>query len=222
MNKRPTAPFTALMAAIPLPADVTSAPDWIHLLPAPADGLVRTADSRGPYRLGEAAGVIAASFAQADRLEIDVNHATFLAAPRGERADAMGWIVEMQAREDGIWGRVEWNAEGAALVTGRAYRGLSPVIIHDAAKNILRIANASLVNRPNLIGLTSLNFEQEPTMNLMQRLAELLGLEAGATEEQILAAVEVNRPGFTGGQNSRRIARYGTDLKEEDLEAVFT
>ncbi|WP_408634919.1 DUF6538 domain-containing protein [Octadecabacter antarcticus] len=32
----------------------------------------------------------------------------------------------------------------------------------------------------------------------------------------------LNRPGFTGGQNSRRIARYGTDTKEEDLEAVFT
>ena len=32
----------------------------------------------------------------------------------------------------------------------------------------------------------------------------------------------VNRPGFTGGQNSRRIVRYGTDTKEEDLEAVFT
>jgi hypothetical protein len=31
-----------------------------------------------------------------------------------------------------------------------------------------------------------------------------------------------NRPGSTGGQNSRRIARYGTDIKEEDLEAVFT
>jgi hypothetical protein len=31
----------------------------------------------------------------------------------------------------------------------------------------------------------------------------------------------VNRPGFTGGQNSRRIARYGTDIKEEDLEAIF-
>ena len=31
----------------------------------------------------------------------------------------------------------------------------------------------------------------------------------------------VNRPGFTGGQNFRRIAHYGTDTKEEDLEAVF-
>jgi len=33
--------------------------------------------------------------------------------------------------------------------------------------------------------------------------------------------VGLNRPGFTGGQNSRRNARYGTCTKEEDLEAVF-
>ncbi len=37
-----------------------------------------------------------------------------------------------------------------------------------------------------------------------------------------LHSSEVNRPGFTGGQNSRRIARYGTDIKEENREAVFT
>ena len=29
-------------------------------------------------------------------------------------------------------------------------------------------------------------------------------------------------PGLTGEQNSRRIDIYGTDIKEEDLEAVFT
>jgi chemotaxis response regulator CheB len=32
----------------------------------------------------------------------------------------------------------------------------------------------------------------------------------------------VNRPGFTGGQNSRRIAHYGTVTQQEDLEAVYT
>ena len=32
----------------------------------------------------------------------------------------------------------------------------------------------------------------------------------------------VNRPGFTGGQNFRRIAHYGTVTQQEDLEAVFT
>ena len=34
--------------------------------------------------------------------------------------------------------------------------------------------------------------------------------------------LQLNRPGFTGGQNSRRIAHHGTDIKEENLEAVFT
>ena len=48
-------------------------------------------------------------------------------------------------------------------------------------------------------------------------LTALIGLGVA----QVIAAV-LNRPGFTGGQNSRRIARYGTDTKEEDREAVFT
>ena len=39
--------------------------------------------------------------------------------------------------------------------------------------------------------------------------------------QPVAEASDLNRPGFTGGQNSRRIARYGTDAKEEDLEAVF-
>lgn len=33
---------------------------------------------------------------------------------------------------------------------------------------------------------------------------------------------DLNRPGFSGGQNSRRIAHYGTVTQQEDLEAVFT
>ena len=41
-------------------------------------------------------------------------------------------------------------------------------------------------------------------------------------KSRVVAAPVLNRPGFTGGQNSRRIARYGTCTKEEDLEAVFT
>ena len=47
------------------------------------------------------------------------------------------------------------------------------------------------------------------------------------TEAQIIGMIKeqeagLNRPGFTGGQNSRRVAHYGTCTKEEDLEAVFT
>tara|TARA_R110002124_G_scaffold213490_1_gene379565 strand:- start:3 stop:332 length:330 start_codon:yes stop_codon:yes gene_type:complete len=51
-------------------------------------------------------------------------------------------------------------------------------------------------------------------------LSEILRHMSAKMDVQIKE--EVNRPGFTGGQNSRRIARYGTDTKEEDIEAVFT
>jgi transaldolase len=61
------------------------------------------------------------------------------------------------------------------------------------------------------------------------RLLAGLGLLDGVTTNPSLIVksgrkmdLVMNRPGFTGGQNSWRIAHYGTDTKEEDREAVFT
>lgn len=179
----------ALMTAFAAPADPAAAPEWVHLLPAGAAGRIDTLDSRGPYRLAEAAAVIAASLQGADRLPIDENHATDLAAPRGEPAPARGWIVAMEARSDGIWGRVEWTAEGQRLVADRAYRGISPVVAHDAAKRVHAILRASLVNRPNLLGLTALHQQQDPDMD-MERLAQALGLAAGASLDAMITAAE--------------------------------
>lgn len=183
----PAAAHIALMAALPLPAPVEgAAPDWVHLLPA--SGAVDTYDGRGPYHLGDIPAVIAASLSDPRGLPIDENHATDLAAPEGREAPARGWIVELQARADGIWGRVEWTTAGAALVADRAYRGISPVLAIDRRdrKSVLAIRRASLVNIPNLRGLTALN--QETSMSLMERLIEKLGLTAGASEDDVVAA----------------------------------
>ncbi len=57
--------LTALLASQDLPHDGEHAvPEWVHLLPA--GDLIRTGDDRGPYRIENAAAIIAASFAQAD------------------------------------------------------------------------------------------------------------------------------------------------------------
>jgi phage I-like protein len=185
-------PTIALMSAqtLPIVQDEASAPEWVHLLPA-TSGAIQTGDKRGPYHVTDADQVIALSFSESDRLPIDENHATDLAAPKGHPSPARGWIVEMQAREDGIWGKVEWSEEGAALVSTRAYRALSPVITHDKAKKVGRILRASLVNVPNLRGLVALNHqEQETEMDFLQRMAELLGLNAGASEEDVVTALQ--------------------------------
>ena len=190
MSKTALPLFTATLAALDLPlsADV---PEWVHLLPV-AQGELRTFDGRGPYHVTDAQAVIAASMIADPRdgtgLLIDENHALELAAGKGLPSPARGKIVAMEVRADGIWGRVEWTPPGRVLLASQAYRGISPVIIHDAKGNVLRIKNAALVNYPNLRDLVALN--QETPMTLMEQLIAKLGLKADATEADILAAVD--------------------------------
>ncbi|MFN7003759.1 MAG: phage protease [Roseinatronobacter sp.] len=182
-----TVAMCASQALPPAEAD-GGVPEWIHLLPA--GNLIQTGDARGPYHVASAQAVITASFAEDNRLPIDENHSTDLAAPRGEPAPALGWIVEMQARDTGIWGRVEWNASGRRLVKGRAYRGISPVILHDKDKAVRSILRASLVNKPNLRGMTALHQQQDNEMDWMKFLAEMLGLPETATEDEVKTALK--------------------------------
>ncbi len=122
------------------------APEWIQLLPA---GTFRGVDGRGPYRVAAPQAVIEASLS-AGKLPIDENHATEHAAKTGAASPARGWIVGMEARPDGVWGRVEWNPTGVQLMAVKAYRGISPVFYHLPNGNVLRIASAALTNKPNL------------------------------------------------------------------------
>lgn len=172
-------------AMLPAASDA-EVPEWIHLLPA-SSGRIDTVDSRGPYFVTDASGIIAASFAQADRLPVDENHATDLAAPEGRAAPARGWIVAMEARADGIWGKVEWTRAGREMLADHAYRGISPVFAHAKDNTVRAILRASLVNNPNLRGLAALH--QEAQVTFQTKLAERLGLSPTASEEEILAAL---------------------------------
>jgi phage I-like protein len=175
----------ALMQAMPIAASSDApVPDWVHLLPG--GGAVQTGDNRGPYQLRDAAAIIAGF--GASKLPIDENHSIDLAAPRGESSPARGHIVELQARDDGIWGRVEWNASGRALMAEKAYLGISPVITHDPDKNITGILRASLTNRPNLRGLTALHQQENPMS--FAAIAKALGLGDSAIEDEILGAIQ--------------------------------
>lgn len=176
-------PLIALCSAIALP-DGPGAPEWVHLVPMP--GPVRTVDGRGPYHVADAEAVIAASLADPRGIPIDENHSTQIAGSRGEPAPARAWIKGLDARPDGIWGQVEWNATGEALMSERAYRGLSPVLVHRRDGTILQIRSAALTNTPNLIGLTALN--TETPMN-WANVAKALGLDETVDEEAILAAI---------------------------------
>lgn len=219
MGKTQQTTILALQSELPHAAG-DGVPDWVHLLPA-TSGLVQTNDSRGPYNVASAEQIIAASFATRNKLVIDENHATDLAAPKGLPAPARGWIVEMQARESGIWGRVEWTKTGRALLEERAFSGLSPVVGLPAkgSREIVAIHRASLVNQPNLQGLTALNQQETETMSFQETVAKLVGLKADASEEDITVTLTKLKPAEVTALQSQ-LGQVGVALGcSEDAQA---
>jgi phage I-like protein len=161
-----------------------SAPGWVHLLPS---GAFTGADGRGPFEAGDLDALISASMA-AGKLPVDENHATDLAGKQGQPAPARGWITAMEARDDGVWGRVEWTASGQALLADKAYRGISPVFL--ATKDggqVTRILRAALTNDPNL-PLKTLHSQGTHDMDL-SAFRTALKLPEAADGAAILAAV---------------------------------
>ncbi|MGD9767833.1 MAG: phage protease [Pseudolabrys sp.] len=194
MSPRNASTSTVALQAVDLPsiAERQQIPDWIMLLPVGADGMVRTVDGRGPYRVGDLAQLAAHSItAGGGALPIDENHATDLAAPRGEPAPARGWVDKLDVRRDGIWGHVAWTSTGRDLLIDRAYRGISPVIVHDAKTNdVQRIARASLTNVPNLRGMSTLHAEENTMDELLKKLRAALGLADDADEGAVMTAID--------------------------------
>src|SRR3546814_1790477 len=69
----------------------------------------------------------------------------------GGRAPASGWIKELQKRDDGIYGRIEWTAAARQALAAGEYRYISPVFNHDKIGGRVRaILRAGLTNTPAL------------------------------------------------------------------------
>lgn len=166
-------------------------PEWVKLLPY---GEVVGRDGRRWQMPRESAdAVIAASKARAagEDIVFDYDHQTDRAPAVAGTAPASGWIKELQARDDGIYGRVEWTRPATAALQEQEYRYISPVFNFDKATGqVTRILRAGLTNTPNLV-LGAVASEQEPgeeTLDLKQ-IAQALGLAEDATLEQILEAI---------------------------------
>ncbi len=178
-----------------LPADLPAEGTWIQLLPA---GTVSGRDGRGPYVVGDRPAmeaIVAATVARskATDLYVDYDHqAIFGAVPGvGGNAPAAGWIKDLQVRDDGIWGRVEWTAAAAEKLRAGEYRYLSPVFKSDDAGRIQWIFNAGLINTPNLelAAVAASDRGLSTQEHDMKRIAAELGLGEDASEDAILAQV---------------------------------
>lgn len=108
---------------------------------------------------------------------------------------AVGWITQVEARDDGLWGMVEWNEEGKELLSDKAFKFFSPEFYrdyedaqnHEQYRNVL--TGGALTKAPYFKELEAVVFSEKnikkqfTTMNLksiMQKKASELTPEEKA------------------------------------------
>lgn len=125
-----------------------------RLIPAGTFDAPRGAMSgKGPWLLTEesARKVIALAATRSTDIVIDYEHQTLLAEENGKPAPASGWVdaKSLEWREDGLYGRVDWNAAAAKAIGDDEYRYLSPVFPYNAKTGeVLDLLHLALTNAP--------------------------------------------------------------------------
>ncbi len=155
----------------------------------PAEGSQKMRDGR-VFRF-DFARLAARFVADGLKIPIDINHATELLAPKGERADPVGWVTALEVDGSALCGAVEWANPAEALQLLRTYPYVSPAFPSrdgDALwlKSVALVSSPALGNQPALAAASDTDTE-EPL--IMKTVITALGLADGATEAECLAAV---------------------------------
>lgn len=159
-------------------------PDWVQLTPR---GKVTARDGRSFNFEPEA--LAAAWRSEKLRLPVDFAHETDHVALLGAKP-ARAWIVEVEARPEGLFGKVEWMADAVSALAAKSYRYISPTFWLAADKQTARLMKgAALVVSPAL-GMPALASANSSSGDRpMKALLAKLGLNENATEEAALAAL---------------------------------
>ncbi|MDF0602317.1 phage protease [Psychromarinibacter sp. C21-152] len=198
------------------------APDWVHLFPA---GEIAGRDGRA-FDLSDPGAVVLAFQSEGIDLPVDYEHQNdSAAAKRNGPVPAAGWIKELKAEANGIWGRVEWTATAREMIGKREYRYLSPSFLYHAKTGaIMRLKGAGLVHHPNfhLTALAQQEDAMDGDMSPLARIAAELGLDPEADADAILDAIRALAEG--GGEPDPAkyvpIEALRDLLKERNTEAA--
>ncbi|MBB4016726.1 phage I-like protein [Chelatococcus caeni] len=157
-------------------------PEWIQLTPR---GRVTARDGRvfafDPERL--AAGFTAGGL----KLPIDFDHETEFTMMLGAKP-ARGWIVAVEARPEGLFGRVEWLPDAVEALQARRYRYISPTFWREEDGMTARLLKgAALVTSPALgmPAVASAHLEDP----MLKELLAALGLADTATLDDAKGAI---------------------------------
>lgn len=127
---------------------------------------------------------------------VDYEHQTL----KDVEAPAAGWVTDLEfIPEIGLIATVSWTQKGHDYIAAKEYRGYSPVIIQNATdtksgNNIdAELHSLALTNKPLHYWqqrLTKAKEGDETVEKILAILLKKLGLETGASEEAIIAALE--------------------------------
>lgn len=159
-------------------------PEWIQLTPR---GRVTARDGRlfefDPEKL------VAVHRAGGIDLPLDFDHETEMAMFNGTKP-ARGWIVELQARPEGLFGRVDWLPDAVEALAARRYRYISPTFWREDDGVTARLMKgAALVNSPALSMPAVASASNEDQSMDLKDLLGLLGLTATATAAEASTAI---------------------------------
>ncbi len=193
------------------------APEWVQLV---AMGSFRTRNGVPPVVIladraqAEAVAAATAAYLGATDMVIDYDHQTVRAPVVGGKAEAAGWVKELEVRDDGIWGRVEWTAQASSELAAKRWRYLSPYFAHRPDGRVTKLINAGLTNTPNLELVAVASAIPETMMKDLKAIASALGLGNDADEAAILAAIAALNAGKTvlSATASALGAKDGDDL----------
>ena len=145
----PQTPTTPAVACLAVAARGEDPPKRIMLFAK--GGEVETRDGR--TFLIDLARLAARFAADGVKIPIDVNHATEILAPKGERADPVGWIAGIDVEGTAMFGAVEWIDPAGAPALLKAYPYVSPAFpSRDAAAlwltSLAPVSSPALGNQP--------------------------------------------------------------------------
>lgn len=147
-------------------------------------------------------------------------------------SEAMGWfdINSLEARDDGIYAKLDYTDVGKELVDKRLFRYLSPAYEvnyrDNGVREVVRIASVGLVNRPNLLN-KSLNKEEIKVANedknkeiqLSKQLSDSLSENSRLKGEiEVLKAENENlKTALKTEQNNSKVERIESAIKNGEM-----
>ncbi|MEW5722882.1 MAG: phage protease [Thermodesulfobacteriota bacterium] len=167
-------------------------PDWIQIFPR---GWVYTT-KYPPFLCDDEAmrEVLAEHQDKGVDIVVDYEHQTH----EGVKAPAAGWIKALEARPDGLWGRVEWTEEAAEYLRKREYRYLSPAFfVRESDRRVVALETVALTNYPATKNQKPLldkgGGKGEAGMEFLKQICRLFGLAEDTAEDKVLATLKAAR-----------------------------